>query len=280
MESLEIKKTLINRIKNLRKAYSDNLEIVKDKFDDEAIHDLRVSIRRILAFMFFVDELCNQKLNPSLLTNLKAKIKKFNKLRDIQVQLQFAINHIKKFPELVDFLFFLKKKETKQIKKLKSIIKETNFDLSGDIFFYQKNLQTLECLNNTTIEKIVNVAYSTFKELKDSLSNIVMKDYTTYHKTRLKVKKFRYIIETVEQIIQSPKENLKQIQELQTILGEIQDFTVLISLIEKYCQSKNINLSSFLNFVEFIKQKREEKENEFWDKIHYLEYWDNFLMNF
>lgn len=280
MESNEIKKVLINRIKNLREAYADNLEIVQKNFDEEAIHDLRVSIRRILAFMFFIDELCGQTVNPILSSNLKSKIKKFNKLRDIQVQIQLAINYIKKYPEIIDFLFFLRKKEKKQIKKLKEFLNESNLNLSGEIFFYQSNLQSLECLKNITFEKIRQIALNSFNELKISLDNIIMNNYTTYHKTRLKIKQFRYIIETIEQIIHSPNEKLKEIQELQTILGEIQDYTVLLSLFEKYSQKSNIDLSSYSNFVNFIKQKREKKEVEFWNKKNLLEFWEVFLMNF
>jgi CHAD domain-containing protein len=86
-------------------------------------------------------------------------------------------------------------------------------------------------------------------------------------------------VETTEEIIMSSKEKLKELQMLQTILGEIQDLTVLLKLFEDFKLNKGTDVSGFLDFVENIKQKREKKEREFWDKLSCLEYWDKFLMN-
>ncbi|MCX7909008.1 MAG: CHAD domain-containing protein [Ignavibacteria bacterium] len=278
MDNTFIIKSLINRIKLLRSSYTENLEKVINDFDDEAIHDLRVSIRRILAFMSLVDELCGRQLNISLIKSLKNKIKKFNQLRDVQVQISFLINQIKKFPELLDFLFTLKSKEKKQISKLKKFLQKKQVNFAGELFFYHNNLKQEECFNQTTKDDVIKIAANSLNEVKTSIGGIVVGNYETYHKTRLKIKRFRYIIETVEQIIQSPREKLKSIQELQTILGEIQDYTVLLSLLERFCQKKQLHMSIFLNFVNFIKQKREEKENEFWQKKDLLEFWDSFFM--
>ncbi len=280
MVTLEIRKTLNKRLQNLRETYTDNLDKVRKSFEDEPIHDLRVSIRRILAFMSFMNEMCGKEINPELFSDLKKKIKRFNKLRDAQVQLNFLINNLKKYPELLDFICNLKRKEKKQVEILKSFIFQSEFNLSGEIFFYQNNLKTLECLELLTIRDIGKIAYKSLFEVKNALESIKYGEYDTYHKVRLKIKKFRYIIETIEQIIQSPKEKLKSIQELQTLLGDIQDLTVLLALLDKFCQKKQLNVSIFLNFVEFIKQKREEKEKDFWENVKILEFWDNYLLSF
>ncbi|MEJ5285712.1 MAG: hypothetical protein CH6_3227 [Candidatus Kapaibacterium sp.] len=280
MDTNNIKNTLIKRLTFLRKAYESNLKLVVDTFDDEAIHDLRVSLRRIQALVSYIDEICNENISLNLLKDIKIRIKKFNKLRDTQVQIQFLIKQIKKFTEIVDLLVFLKKSEKKQIKKLKKALNLPDFDLSGDFFFYQTKLQQTSCLNLIQMDDIIKNAQNSLNELKTFIAMVEKGKYETYHKTRIKLKKFRYIIETIEEIILSPNEKLKKVQNLQTILGEIQDFTVLLSLIDNFCQRENIEVSKFADFVEFVQQKREEKEQEFWNNIEILEFWDNFLMNY
>jgi len=270
---------LIYRIKLLRVSYSENLKKIRENFDPDAIHDLRVAIRRILSFISLIDEICRTEVDEPLQQSLKAEIKRFNKLRDIQVQIGILINFIKKYPELLDFLFFLKKKEEKQIKKLRTVITQAGFDLSGEILFYQIKLKDHQCFQNIQMSQIVSVVKNALEDVRTSIQNITLGDYKSYHKTRLTIKKFRYIVETTEEIIMSSKEKLKELQMLQTILGEIQDLTVLLKLFEDFNLNKGTDVSGFLDFVENIKQKREKKEREFWDKLSCLEYWDNFLMN-
>lgn len=280
MKTNTILQVLKNRLNILRKDYAKNLELVKETFDDEAIHDLRVSMRRIQAFLSFIDEICEENVSAGLINLVKAKIKRFNRLRDAQVQIQFIIKNLKKFPETLDFLVYLKQRENKQIKKIKILTKLSEFDLSGDLFYYQMKLPYIQCLKHIDLRQIVENAQNSLVQVKLSINNIEKGNYQTYHKTRLLIKKFRYIIETIEEIINSPKEKLKEIQQIQTILGEIQDFTVLLELIDNFCTKESVEVTKFLNFVEFIKQKRLEKEEEFWKNINIIEFWDNFFVNF
>lgn len=280
MEEAQIKQAIFDRLNLLRKDYRKNLELVQETFDDEAIHDLRVSMRRIQAIILFIDEVCKEDISSGLINDIKSRIKSFNKLRDLQVQIQFLVKNIKKYPEILDFLIYLKQREKKQIKKIKNLTKTPVFDLSGDLFFYQLKLNNLPCIKNIQISQIIVNARNSLDQVKFSINNIIKGNYQTYHKTRLAIKKFRYIIETIEEIINSPKEKLKEIQRIQTILGEIQDYTVLLELINKFCKKENFDVTKFLNFVEFIEQKRKEIEEEFWESVIVLDFWDNFFMNF
>jgi len=273
METNEIQKTLLNRLVLLQKAYEKNLNKIKESFDDEAIHDFRVAIRRLLSFIRFIENFCSIENNINLRKLLKSNIKQFNKLRDTQVQIQYLINFIKKFPETIEFLVFLKKKEKKQIQKLKKIINSPNFDHSGEIFYYRIQLKPLECFKKIDLKSINAVLNDAFREVETCISNIVENDFSTFHKTRLAFKRFRYTVETIENILSIPKAKLKELQNVQTVLGEIQDFTVTIALLEKFSKEE---VSKYSNFVEFIKQKREEKVNEFWTMLSILEFWSDF----
>ncbi|MFN3306718.1 MAG: CHAD domain-containing protein [Candidatus Kapaibacteriota bacterium] len=280
MENFEIKKTLLNRLDNLRQFYVKNLDYVIETFDDEAIHDLRVSIRRILAFMYLIDQICAETIYEELQKQLKTKIKRFNKLRDVQVQIATIINYIKKFPVLADFLVFLKKNEKKQIKKLKSALLYNEFDLRGDIFFYRNHISQRECLSKTSINYLANIALNSFIDVDNSIKEIQPSNFSSYHKTRLKVKKFRYVVETLESIMSIPRDKIKEIQTIQTILGEIQDLTVLVHLVETFCSKEGQGILKFSNFVEFVQHKREEKEEDFWENISKFDFWMDFFKNY
>ncbi|MGB9770568.1 MAG: CHAD domain-containing protein [Candidatus Kapaibacteriota bacterium] len=280
MENSIIKQYIEERLARLRQDYARNLELVCQSFDNEAIHDLRVSMRRIQALSSYIDEICSENVSLGLTEELKLRIKRFNKLRDVQVQIDFLIKNLNKFTETIDFLFYLKKREKKQVKKLKSIIQLPDFSLNGDLFFYHLKIQKLACLTSLDKKIIAENALSSLNEVKRATDEIIKGDFRTYHKVRLKIKKFRYIIETIEKIIDSPKDKLKEIQALQTILGEIQDFSVLLTMIEQFCLKKNIELTNFVNFMKFITQKRTVKEQEFWKNINVIDFWDNFLITF
>ncbi len=278
MEDLRIQENLLQRLALLQKNYEVNLSKTKENFDDEAIHDLRVCIRRLLAFVRFIDSFCESETNLILKTKLKKNIKLFNKLRDIQVQIEYIINIIKKFPATLDFLVSLKKQEKKQIKKLKKILSGTEFDLAGELFFYRIELKNLECFNNITFNGIFELAKFTFMETEKAVSEIFIDDFTTYHKTRLAFKRFRYTIETVQNILQVSNERLKELQNIQTILGEIQDYTVMLELFSEFLKDEGKELWEFQNFVEFIQQKRRLKVEDFWKKLNFVEFWRNFFM--
>jgi CHAD domain-containing protein len=275
METKEIQRNLLNRLALLQKAYETNLTKVYELFDDEAIHDFRVAIRRILAFIRFVDIFCPIEINANLRTLLKSNIKQFNKLRDIQVQIQYLINFLKKFPETIDFLVFLKKEEKKQIQKLKKVITSSNFDNSGEIFYYRMHLMSFECFQKIDFDGIIIVLKDVFREVEKAISNIIENDFATFHKTRLAFKRFRYTVETIESILSIPKAKVKELQNIQTVLGEIQDYTVTLALLEKFSKG---DLFKFSNFVEFIKQKREGKVKEFWEMLAILEFWRDYIM--
>lgn len=277
MEDLNIKKSFIHRLEVLRQSYIINLEKILETFEEEAIHDLRVSIRRILSFMYFVDQICNNPINVVLQKQLKTKIKKFNKLRDVQVQILTIINYIKKFPDLADFLVYLKKNEKKQIKKLKSTILSPGFDLRGDIFFYKISISQKECIIKVNLKQLADIALKTYSEVITSIQEIQPSNFPSYHKTRLKVKKFRYTMETLESILSIPKDKIKEIQTIQTILGDIQDLTVLGHLIEAFCTKEQVEISKFSNFIDIINHKREEREKDFWANVSKFDFWLNFL---
>ncbi len=280
MEDLRIQENLLERLALLQKNYEANLGKTKEIFDDEAIHDLRVCIRRLLAFVRFIDCFCESETNLILRTRLKKNIKLFNKLRDIQVQIDYLINFIKKFPETLDFLVSLKKQEKKQIKKLRKILITNEFDLGGDLFFYRLELRNLKCFNSISYDRVFELAKATYVETESAISNIIENDFSTYHRTRLAFKRFRYTIETVQNILLISNERLKELQNIQTILGEIQDYTVMLGMFSEFLKKEGKELLQFQNFVEFIQQKRKLIVEDFWNKLNFIEFWRNFFMEF
>ncbi|MCX7880217.1 MAG: CHAD domain-containing protein [Ignavibacteria bacterium] len=277
---VNIIKVFEERFKTLKELFGNLFLEVQKSFDDDAIHDLRVTTRRLLAFIDFLNELCGQSNYPDLRLSLRRFAKRFNKMRDIQVQIGYFINFVKKFPKTLDFLVELKKREKKQIKNLKKYIETSTLDeFSGLFFFYWSEIKNSNCFKNLSSLSLAETAEKTFDELNFAKGNIILGNYATYHKTRIALKKFRYTIEILEKIWGIEKTRIKELQQIQNNLGEIQDYSVMLTEIDKICSKRKYDMSNFFDFVEFIKQKREEKEKEFWNCGEIFDFWANFLKN-
>jgi len=100
-----------------------NFERVYSNPSEEAIHDLRVSIRRLLTHLNFLSFLSDQDEHVSkqygiLHKKLKRYLKSFNQLRDLQIQIQYIENHASENHSPLKLLEILKCDETARLSRL------------------------------------------------------------------------------------------------------------------------------------------------------------------
>lgn len=279
MDTSEIKNILIRRIEVLDSLFRKNFEKVENSFDEDAIHDLRVCCRRIIAFHNFVSRLEPLTIDAKLVAQLKYFLKSLNKIRDFQVQKYYLIENISKFPVLLDFLVFLKKKEEKQINKLRQNFKDNLYrDLFGLIFFYRLSIKNKLNPISLSLETINEVSKDILKQVLDERSKIEPKDYSTYHRTRIAIKKFRYTMEIVRPIYGFQQEELKSLQKVQTILGNIQDYSVLLNLLTIFLKksSGSVLVEKYDMFFDFVNEKLAQFEQDF-NSDTTLDFWVEFF---
>lgn len=210
--------TIIKHYKLLINKYR-KIEI--DSAENE-IHDKRIILRRIFPI------LAAYKMKPSRLKNGVKAFKMFGKLRDIQVQV-LKLERTDQTHETIEYLSFLKEQESKLRDKVRKFSKKNELGFPPLEKKSRLGSPTLYCKADKSLNSLIATINS--KSIDDA------KDI---HKIRIKFKKFRYKVEIlsyIENIDDAKFENLKQYQDM---LGEIQDYDILIKGIKKYYKKRKL----------------------------------------
>ena len=231
-------------IENYNLLVSKFQEMEKETTSDE-IHDKRVILRRIFPILTAFD------INPSKVKNGEKAFKLFGKLRDIQVQIE-KLESSEINTELIEYLEFLKEKEVKL--KLK-VCK----------FSKKKKLKFPEIKKKKKVDtkKIKIKALKQLSKLTDKIQSLINFDDIEIHTIRVDFKKYRYLVEVLKYIENIDEGKLEEMKNYQDILGEIHDYEVLITGINKYYNKKKLEDQVDVDILENEQNTLEEKfENE------------------
>ncbi len=226
--------TLNNSVKQILKVNIEKLKkseaSVLSVFTPEAIHDMRVAIRRIRAAIKTF-----KSMIPTRTKKIRKKLQKLfhviGKKRDLDVFCEFILHKINAnsifFPKLnckIDkaqkqIITMLKSKSyTSLIEQLKTIVTKQD----KHIFKLSRN----------QIEKALNIVL----KIAPSINSKV--DDKTLHKLRISIKNLRYTCEFFESIFSKNMYSLGSLinktKQIQDILGEHQDAITGISLLISY----------------------------------------------
>ncbi|MCX6153477.1 MAG: CHAD domain-containing protein [Candidatus Kapabacteria bacterium] len=235
-------------------------------FSEEVVHDLRVSMRRLLAFLKVLEKLIESNYIKCLKKELKSTIKSFNKLRDTQVQIQI-VNKLKwNSPELTSFSIHLLNLEKILIQEIHEFIRSYDFDiLNGLIFFLKLKLKEMSADDKVNEQTIINILNDLLGELTAALDIVDPKDPKTIHRVRLIFKNFRYAIELFDPLLKFSKNISKKLKSYQTLMGEIQDWTVLDADINNYLFQNSFPFTEISLISGFVSETLHERVNSFFE---------------
>lgn len=256
-----------------QKVYLDLYRKVILKFAEEDIHDLRVSIRRLLSIVDFYMDSYDSTYADKTRKHIKSQFKKLSELRDIQVLIDKAKKYRKAYPNIKLFIEHLAKKEKKLARKVKATLDEQQLaDSEGLFFFLGKEM----FLNNALLKtsNLIELIDKRFAEVELRVDEIDNEDSETIHETRIAFKKFRYMYELLQPRFPKELRPTKELGQYQTKMGDIQDIEVFIdelgSFIEKSSAFQDMKkllyklASQRLDLIdEFCNSK--DKYREFWD---------------
>lgn len=270
-----IYKEIINQFSKLNHCYQKYSSKVSKNLDNaDAIHDIRVTIRRILSLFELLSFLQPQLEIQDLKKRAKKVIAIFNNIRDFQVQLNLASSFAEEELNAVSFISYLREKVYAEVKKLKKTLKKGDLvQIEGDLFFLY--LRAKDMLKETDIKfnRLVEIGREYIVNLIKQLNNIEESNYPTYHKTRLELKKFRYLMEIYQPIFSFESERLKELQNLQTILGTLQDHWVFYLLLREYMLSTYQSLAKISVVFAGNTTRLRKLEEEFAQNVFNLDFW-------
>jgi CHAD domain-containing protein len=195
--------------------------IQTDSTADE-IHDKRVILRRIFPILKAFN------INPLKVKNGEKAFKLFGKLRDIQVQIE-RLESTEQTPQLIEYHEFLKRKEI----KLKTKVQK--FSKRKEIKF-----PTIKENSKVDNDKIKAKATKQLNKLIEKTQLQSIDDASDTHKIRIEFKKYRYIVEILAYIENIDQAKIERMKRYQDVLGEIQDYEVLINGIKKFYKKREL----------------------------------------
>ncbi|MBP6978240.1 MAG: CHAD domain-containing protein [Bacteroidales bacterium] len=229
---------LLNRyLYHQRKTFEKCYPRIQDVTDDEAIHDIRVSIKKTRTLLLLLDYMYPDEWDIRTLYRPYRKIfKRLGLIRDLQVQHKLAAYlKLKTAVDIVGYQSFLKQQE-----------KTIRFDVNAWLRHSSlPNWRSLEadlhsCYFRTGKKMIILKANEYIAcRIQKAKKLTAQKDRTTIHLIRRLLKEARYMIDMMSSVLKDKteyKELQTQIKPIENYLGEWHDRTVALDYIFQYEQ--------------------------------------------
>jgi len=227
---------LLNSLDKTGAAYRKNLTLCQDEFSRKTVHDLRTSIRRLLAILDVVRFVRSASRIEKLSDRLKGQLDSVGKLRDIQVMLDRVSEDVDRLPELEPFQKSLKKREKKEQKSCqKDVEKVKPGRIKKQLPKLQEAVQEVSADElNHRLPQAVDEAYLTTVQ---RYSEIDPARLASIHRLRVAFKKFRYMVEAIYPCLPDfPEAQLQKMHAYQTQMGDIHDLQVLLETLSEFAE--------------------------------------------
>ena len=230
---------LLNALKQRTEKYQAEINRCKTEFSEEAVHDLRVAARRLLALVDLLRMLSAQMKMLRLLKKLRNAFKKqldsLDDLRDTQVMLLGLSKTQEILPELAHFQAALQKREQGLLGRAQVDVEKFQLDkIFQRIEALQVSLQAPafgQELEAHILEGVDDIYFS----IKRRMSKVDAAQPATIHRVRIAFKKFRYVIEIIHPLLPDfPESQFERMHDYQSAMGDIQDAEVLLTALETY----------------------------------------------
>lgn len=222
-------KTLLLKALDTRwKKYRSELKRCRAEFSEEAVHDVRVAARRLLAFFDLLRSVLHHAQIQKIRRALKNQLDELDDLRDTQVLLADISEYIHEAPDLEVFRAHLEKKERKYMRAARKMVASHKAgDLPGRVD--KTRMMLAELPEEALAEGLLEAADEAYARVTSLYHVIDAEKVATIHKLRIAFKRFRYTVEIIHPILENfPFDNFERMHTYQTMMGDIQDMEVAL----------------------------------------------------
>ena len=236
--------------------YRKEIKNCRDEFSNEAVHDLRVATRRVLAIIELLNSMEPRPRFDKIIREFKDQLNEMDDLRDTQVILAEISETLNELPQLQPFEQQLQADEEKLLRTLRKKIKKFEPpDLEKRIDKTQASLEENE--SDDLESKALQAVDDAYQLTNERLAWVDATRAATIHRVRVAFKSLRYMIEIIHPLLKDyPNENLKRMNDYQSRMGEIQDSEVFMQTLADYSES-----TSFPD-MESVRRYYEQRHNE------------------
>jgi len=242
------------------KRYRKALKRCQRKFSPKAIHAFRVETRRLLSRLELLGDFLSEQPLDKVRRLLKRNLDLLDDLRDTQVLL-VTLGRMRRRSSIARLFrsSLLKREEHCSRRSHKEIQRVRTRRLGKLVAECQEDLE--ERLSGLTPRKTratllrsVNRSFCRVGRLRARASP---DDTTTIHRTRVAFKKFRYVVEALEDCLPGvTRERLEAMRRYQTMMGNIQDSAVLLATLDRFLPEHEVSLESARRFRSQLVRRR------------------------
>ena len=161
VQTMDAKDLILDSLDERSATYVKKAKRCRDDFSTDAVHDLRTSIRRLLAILEVVAFMTSGSKIEKLSDRLEDQLDGFSDLRDIHVMLDQLEKDVTTLPELEPFQNYLEKREKRrqrQDQKHVQNIKLVEFMVNGSSDRCRLPRQALSGEERSRVEKLLRYA--------------------------------------------------------------------------------------------------------------------------
>jgi len=227
---------LLEALEKRWKNYRAELKRCRAEFSNEAVHDLRVATRRMLALIQLLNSISPRPRLQKLTRAFKDQLDEFDDLRDTQVILAEISEVMQELPQLHDFQKHLQFTEQKLLRTLRKKIKQ--MESSEVTKRIRKTHEAIAAETNSELgSQIMQAIDDVYLLTKQRLGWVDLTRSATIHRVRIAFKSLRYMIEIAQPVlINFPIKNLKRMNDYQSLMGEIQDAEVFAQTLADFSE--------------------------------------------
>lgn len=222
----EAKQLLLEALETRWKKFRGELKHCREEFSEEAVHDLRVATRRLLALFDLLRSIIPHNRIQKIRRELKDQLDDLDDLRDTQVLLADVSEHIQEHPELKSFQEHLLKEEKHFMRLTRKLVRAREHKrLNKRVEKTQNSVQELP--EDTLTLQMIAAADESFSRVIQAYFAMDAQNTASIHKLRIAFKRFRYTVEVVHLLMPNfPSANFERMHDYQSHMGDIQDMEV------------------------------------------------------
>jgi CHAD domain-containing protein len=236
---------LLDALSDRWRTFRAELKRCQKHSSEEAVHDLRVATRRLIATVKLVASVYPEARLRKARRALKKQLDMLGPLRDVQVQLLSIEKMLPSFPELRGFYNFLMRRERILAERLDAEVKAVKIGkVEWAIRAAINQLAVLHDPPETQQQKLTEAVHAVelaFKRVVERRQAVDPSDSPSIHRMRVAFKKFRYMVESLAPMLDRvSSRHLKAMNAFQGSMGDIQDAEVLITTLMAFVRRHGV----------------------------------------
>jgi CHAD domain-containing protein len=212
-------------------------KICRRDFSEEAVHDLRVASRRLLAALDLARVFSPRPSLQKARRELKRFLDELDELSDTQVQLVDFTDLLETFPQVMGIIKDLKKQEKKLLRAAEKELKKTRLvEISARAEKVRARLE-VEIPAEGFDAALLQSVDEAFGRAKQAHSQVEAGDAESIHRLRVAFKKFRYSVEVARPLLRKVAKKLfKDMHNYQGKMGDVQDTRVMLEMLVEFAE--------------------------------------------